>query len=102
MASNKYTVQHTMLGTLNPATGENHRHGEVVSAADFGDKSILDRFLKIGAVKESTKEEIDAAALSEENAKLEKAVQDAVDSGDGEAYVAALEKVTTGNDKPNK
>jgi hypothetical protein len=102
MASKFYTVQHTMLGTTNADTGENHRQGQVIEAADFGDKSILDRFVKIGAVRESTKEEVDAVALSKENAELEKAVHDAEATGDGEALAAALEKVTTGNDKTQK
>jgi hypothetical protein len=102
MASKKYTVQHTMLGSLDPETGENHRQGQVVSAEDFGDKAVLGRFLKIGAVRESTKEEIDADTLTKENAANEKAVQDAIDSGDGEAYAEALAKVTTGNDKTQK
>jgi hypothetical protein len=103
MASNKnYTVQHTMLGSINPETSENHRQGQVVPAEQLGDEANIRRHLRNGAITESTQEEIDAAELTKENARNEKALRDAEASGDGKAYAEALAKVTTGNDKTAK
>ena len=103
MASSKnYTVQHSMLGSINPDTGGNHVKGEVVPAEHFGDEANIKRHLNNGAIKESTQEEIDAAELTRENARNEKALRDAEASGDDKAYAEALAKVTTGNDKTAK
>lgn len=102
MASKNYTVQHTMLGTIDPDTSTNHTKGQVVPAEQLGDEKNIARFLKIGAITESTKDEVDADLLTKENAANEKALVDAENSGDPEAYAKALEKVTTGNDKTAK
>lgn len=101
MAKN-YTVLHSMLGSVDPEHGANHRQGEVVPADHLGDAKAIARLVRVGAVRESTKDEVDATELTKENAKNQAALQEAEASGDPKAYADALAKVTTGNDKTAK
>ncbi len=65
MASSKnYTVQHTMLGTVDPESAANHTKGQVVPAEHLGDEKNIARLVKLGAIKESSREEIDAVSYT--------------------------------------
>jgi hypothetical protein len=53
----QYVVKHTMLGVINPITGEDYREGEVVDTSLLGDKTNFDRLVKAGAVGVDLREE---------------------------------------------
>jgi hypothetical protein len=51
MASREYVVKHSMLGVINPKSGDPHYKGETVSADLLGDKANIDRLIGVGAIE---------------------------------------------------
>lgn len=65
MASKKeYVVRHSMIGVINPETGDPYREGETVSADVLGDDKNQKRMVDLGAI--ATRREAEAEDKREE------------------------------------
>jgi hypothetical protein len=49
----EFVVKHSMLGVINPETGDPYKAGDTVPAEHLGEKANQDRLLKLGAVGEA-------------------------------------------------